>query len=82
LRSEAEEYRELDDERVLVRVHLFGRGKTSGLEIAHLGAYVTCLFHIRDAKVTKYVVYWNRDRALADLGLEEYAMPEKSTMPT
>ena len=68
-RTEAEEYRELDDERVLVLVRLSGRGKTSGLEIAHLGADVACLFHIRDAKVTKYVVYWDRDRALADLGL-------------
>jgi hypothetical protein len=52
-----------------VLVRLSGRGKTSGLEIAHLGAEVTCLFHIRDAKVTKYVVYWDRARALADLGL-------------
>ncbi len=32
-RVEAEEYRELDEERVLVLVQLSGRGKTSGLEI-------------------------------------------------
>ena len=29
------------------------------------------LFHISDAKVVKLVTYWDRNRALADLGLEE-----------
>src|SRR5205823_11724633 len=32
-RAEAKEYRELDDERVLVLFHAAGRGKTSGLEL-------------------------------------------------
>ena len=69
-RSEAEEYRELDDERVLVLTRFSGRGKTSGLEVARLGAAGARVFHIRSGKVTRYVCYYDRDRALTDLGLE------------
>ena len=68
-RSEAQEYRELDDERVLVLSRYSGRGKTSGLELGQMGAKGATLFHIRDGKVTKFVGYWERDHALADLGL-------------
>jgi ketosteroid isomerase-like protein len=71
-RPKAEEYRELDDERVLVLVMTAaGRGKTSGLEVGQLGAEGANLLHIRDGKVTKFVFYWDRDLALADLGLTE-----------
>jgi ketosteroid isomerase-like protein len=66
---EAEEYRELDDERVLVLVRNAGRGKTSGLEVGQLGPKGATLCHVRDGKVTRLVSYWDRDRALADLGL-------------
>jgi len=70
-RPEAEEYRELDDERVLVLViTVAGRGKTSGLEVGQLEAEGANLLHLRDGKVTKFVFYWDRDHALADLGLE------------
>jgi ketosteroid isomerase-like protein len=65
------EYRELDGRRVLVFIHASGRGKTSGLDLGQLSKAAACLFDIRDGKVIRLVNYWNRDRALADLGLEE-----------
>ena len=68
-RPEAEEYRELDDERILVLTRRRGRGKTSELEIGRLGTGGASLFHIRDGKVTRHLVYWDRAQALADLGL-------------
>ena len=36
LRTEADEYRALDAERVLVLMHLSGRGKTIGLEVGDI----------------------------------------------
>jgi ketosteroid isomerase-like protein len=67
-RLEAEEYRELDDERVLVLVHQGARGRTSRLEV---GARSAGLFYVRGGKVTRVVFYFDRDNALADLGLKE-----------
>ena len=69
VRVKADEYRELDDERVLVLVRLFGRGKTSGLELELLQTAGAWLVEVHDGKVTKLVRYFDRDRALADLGL-------------
>jgi ketosteroid isomerase-like protein len=68
-RVEVEEYRELDGERVLVLIHRQGRGKTSGLELGQMQTKNAVLFHVRDGKVTRLVNYFDRDRALADLGL-------------
>jgi hypothetical protein len=68
-RMEADEIRELDDARVLALTHDAGRGKASGLEISPIGKERACVFDVVDYKVTKLVVYWDRDRALADLGL-------------
>jgi ketosteroid isomerase-like protein len=69
-RFEVDEYRELDRERVLVLVRQSGRGKGSELEIGEMGEQGANLFLIRDGKVTRLVSYWDRNRALADLGLE------------
>jgi ketosteroid isomerase-like protein len=69
LRTEVDECRELDDERVLVLVHWSGRGKTSGLELAQMRAKGASVFHFRGGKVTRIVIYLDRERALADLGL-------------
>jgi ketosteroid isomerase-like protein len=65
-RIQAEEFRELDGERVLVLTRNSGRGQVSGLEIEQKRAQ---LHHIRRGKVTRWVYYHDRDRALADLGL-------------
>lgn len=70
-RTDIDDYRELDGERVLVLVRQSGRGKTSGVEVGQLtkSAGGASLFHIRDGKVTKLLLYFDRARALADLGL-------------
>jgi ketosteroid isomerase-like protein len=67
--NHADAYRELDDERVLVLTRRSGRGKISGLEIGEMRTHGAQLFHVRNGMVTKYVFYFDRDRALADLGL-------------
>jgi ketosteroid isomerase-like protein len=69
LRAEAEKYRELDGERVLVLIHHRGRGKTSGVELGRMQTRNAALFQVHDGKVTRFVAYWDRERALADLGL-------------
>jgi ketosteroid isomerase-like protein len=70
-RSEADEYRELDGERVLVLMRHGGRGKTSGVAAEQLDRRGANLFDLRDGKVVRLTLYWDRDRALADLGLRE-----------
>jgi ketosteroid isomerase-like protein len=66
-RAEAHDYRALDGERVLVFGRMRGVGRLSGTSI---DTETVNLFHFRDRKVVRLVLYSNRDRALADLGLE------------
>jgi ketosteroid isomerase-like protein len=66
-RAEPDEYLVIDDERILVLVHNSGRGRVSGLEIEERS--VANLFHVRDGRVTRIVVYLDRELAFADVGL-------------
>ena len=70
-RTEVEQYWDLDDERVLVLLHVVGRGKASGVELAEMRTKAANLFYIEDGKVTRLVLYQDRERGLADLGLSE-----------
>jgi len=70
-RTEVDEHRELDGERVLVLVHRSGRGKTSGLQLGQMRTQGAALFHVRGSKVTRFVFYLDRERAFRDLGLEK-----------
>jgi ketosteroid isomerase-like protein len=72
-RIEAEQYRELDGERVLVLYRRSGRGKASGLEVGQISSKAANVFHVRNGKVTRLAVYWDPERALADLGLPPQA---------
>jgi ketosteroid isomerase-like protein len=70
-RTRVDGCREIDDQRVLVLTSRSGRGKTSGVDLGQMMDRSAGLFHIRNGKVTRLLVYMNRDRALADLGLED-----------
>jgi ketosteroid isomerase-like protein len=70
VRANAKEFREIDSERVLVLLDFIGRGRASGVEVARARSRGANLFHIRNGKVTRLVLHFDRDRALSDLGLE------------
>jgi hypothetical protein len=67
----AEEYRELDDERIVVLHRFRARGKMSGLQIDEGLTKGAVLFAVHQGRVRRLVVYLRRDSALADLGLED-----------
>jgi hypothetical protein len=69
---EAEEDRQLDNRRALVFDRRSGTYKHSGMEFGRPGGIPRTgahLFHISKGTVTRLVVYFDRDRAFADLGL-------------
>jgi hypothetical protein len=68
-RVKVEDFRELDDERVLVLFRRIGRGKTSGLELEQMQSKGVNVFHIQEGKVMRLVIYFESERGLADLGL-------------
>jgi ketosteroid isomerase-like protein len=69
--QQVDEYRELDDERVLVFFRFSGRAKTSGLDLAQMHPLGAGLFHVRDGKVTRFVGYLDHERAMEAVGLRE-----------
>jgi ketosteroid isomerase-like protein len=81
-RTTAEEYRELDGDRVIVLTHSAGRAKISGLNLGQTQSKSAIVFRLRDGKVTRLVLYPDgSERALADLGLPTEADSAESTRP-
>jgi ketosteroid isomerase-like protein len=68
-RAELEELIVIDSTRILVLVHNSGRGRGSGLEMDERS--VANLFEINSGSVTRLALYWDRNRALEDVGLAE-----------
>jgi ketosteroid isomerase-like protein len=66
-RAEPERYFTPDDRRVLVFVHNTGRGRASGLELDLRS--VANFFEVDQGRVVRLVLYWDRERALADVGI-------------
>jgi ketosteroid isomerase-like protein len=69
--TKADEYAELDDGRVLVLATFGGTARFIGLDIRDGRSKGANVFEIEDGKIRKLTLYWDRERALADLGLEE-----------
>jgi ketosteroid isomerase-like protein len=64
--ADVTEYRELGSGRVLALGRISGRGRTSGVTVAHDFANV---LDVRDERVTRLCLYYDRERAFADLDL-------------
>ncbi|HXW58393.1 MAG TPA: nuclear transport factor 2 family protein [Solirubrobacteraceae bacterium] len=71
----ADEYIDVDGERILVAYHFSALGRASELEAGRLHTQGATLFHLRAGRVTRIVQYFDRNHALADLGLT----PERDT---
>jgi ketosteroid isomerase-like protein len=68
---EADDQRELDRTRVLALIRRSGTGRSSGMPVTEMQSLAADVFHVLDGKVMQLVHYWDRERALADLGLKE-----------
>ncbi len=68
-RGGPEAVRELDHERVLALARVSARGKSSGLDLEEMHAKGASVFSFGGGEVTRLVCYFDRDRALTDLGL-------------
>jgi ketosteroid isomerase-like protein len=63
------EYRELDHTRALALHQFSARGKRSGLQLGPIRRDGAAVFTIDNGRVVRLVHYFDRERALADLGL-------------
>jgi ketosteroid isomerase-like protein len=68
--TKADEYIELEDGRVLVLATFGGTARISGLDVRDGRSEGANVFEISDGKVSRLTLYWNKERAYADLGLE------------
>jgi ketosteroid isomerase-like protein len=59
---------ELNDGRILVLASHRGSGKRSGIELAASQTQTAHVFSLRDGRVARLVIYFDRDDAFADLG--------------
>jgi ketosteroid isomerase-like protein len=78
---EGQGVRELDDARVLGVFQFGGRGKSSGVEIAEIRSDGAHVFYMQNGKVVRIDAYWDRDRALADLGLAPEVRSDDTQRP-
>jgi ketosteroid isomerase-like protein len=78
LTANVDEFRELDDGRVLVFLRNQGRGRGSGIEIGEISTRAANVFTIRDRKVTRLILYWDRDDAIGALDLADQTTPENT----
>jgi ketosteroid isomerase-like protein len=67
--TQVDEFRELDDERVLVLHRFFGRGRQSGVEVGPTQSRGACVFHVRGGRVARLVLFSSREDAVVELGL-------------
>jgi hypothetical protein len=56
---------------VLVLLQFSGHGKASGLEIGRMSTRNASVYDIDGGLVRRLALYWDRERAFADLGLAE-----------
>ena len=68
VRFDVAEFIDVSMDTVVAVVHMRGRGRASGVEIAALGASV---FTLRDGQLSGLTLYQTRDQALKAVGLEE-----------